>query len=363
MINVLLTCAGRRNYLIDYFRKALSGRGEILAADAVISAPALQEADRSFKVPPVSHPEYIDNLLDICRGYQVRLLLSLNDLELPLLARQRERFLTVGTLPVVSSEDVVDLCFDKWATGEFLSRIGVPTPKTYLTLEGVKEALARDEIRFPLAVKPRWGTASIGIEYPESLEELEIAWRLCQLRLMRTFLSGPSASDLDRCLLAQERLSGSEFGLDVVNDLQGRHVATFSRCKLSMRAGETDQAVTVFHPQLEKIGRKIGEALGHIGNLDCDVFVDDRECQVLEMNPRFGGGYPFSHAAGANLPAALLAWAEGKIPDPDWLTLKPGVASAKCDRLVEINSQLQTEAATFNRRKTQKQEKPFSTAG
>jgi carbamoyl-phosphate synthase large subunit len=363
MINVLLTCAGRRNYLIDYFRKALSGRGEILAADAITSAPALQEADRAFKVPPVTHPEYIDVLLEICRGHRVRMLLSLNDLELPLLARQRERFLAVGTFPVVSSADVVDLCFDKWATREFLSRIGVSTPKTYLTFEEVKRAMEQGEIRLPLAIKPRWGTASIGIEYPESLEELEMAWRLSQLRLMRTILSGPSASDRERCLLAQERLSGSEFGLDVVNDLQGRYVGTFIRCKLSMRAGETDQAVTVFHPQLERLGRQIGEALGHIGNLDCDVFVDGGKCQVLEMNPRFGGGYPFSHSAGANLPAALLAWAEGKIPDPKWLTLKAGVASAKCDRLVEINHHTQAQSMSLGNQNTVSQEKPFNTAG
>ena len=55
---------------------------------------------------------------------------------------------------------------------------------------------------------------------------------------------------------------------------------------------------------------------------------------MLELNPRFGGGYPFSHAAGADLPAALIAWASGKEPDPRWLRIRPGVMSAKCDRLV-----------------------------
>jgi hypothetical protein len=57
---------------------------------------------------------------------------------------------------------------------------------------------------------------------------------------------------------------------------------------------------------------------------------------VLELNPRFGGGYPFSHAAGANLPAALVAWALGDVPAASWLTVRSDVASAKCDRLVRI---------------------------
>jgi carbamoyl-phosphate synthase large subunit len=57
---------------------------------------------------------------------------------------------------------------------------------------------------------------------------------------------------------------------------------------------------------------------------------------VLELNPRFGGGYPFTHRAGANLPAALIAWAAGETIDPRWLVMQPDVATAKCDRLVEI---------------------------
>jgi carbamoyl-phosphate synthase large subunit len=55
---------------------------------------------------------------------------------------------------------------------------------------------------------------------------------------------------------------------------------------------------------------------------------------VLEMNPRFGGGYPFSHVAGANLPAALVAWVTGQPINPNWLTIKSDVLSSKCARLV-----------------------------
>jgi carbamoyl-phosphate synthase large subunit len=54
------------------------------------------------------------------------------------------------------------------------------------------------------------------------------------------------------------------------------------------------------------------------------------------MNPRFGGGYPFSHVAGANLPAALIAWVKGETPDTSWLKVNKGVRSSKCDRLVSI---------------------------
>ncbi len=334
-MNILLTSGGRRNYLVHYFREALAGRGRVFVADASADASALQEADQAFVVPPASDRSYIDHVLHICQKHGVRLLCSLNDLELPVLAQHRNSFLENGTIPVVSSLKVVETCFDKWATNHFLRKIGLTPPRTYVTLGEARSGLAGD-LSFPLVIKPRWGTASIGIEYPEDMEELEVTYRLATIRLMRSFLAGVSSKDWDRCVLIQERLGGEEFGLDIVNDLSGRYVTTFVKRKLAMRAGETDKAVTVAHEALEAIGKRIGKTLGHVGNLDCDVFVSGTDCYVLEMNPRFGGGYPFSHEAGANLPAAMIAWAKGEIPDPKWLAIESGVASAKCDSLVVI---------------------------
>lgn len=337
-MNVMLTCAGRRNYLIKFFQKALKGRGCVFAGDASAAAPALQEADRGFVLPPVNRIDYFDVLLSICQQHQVRLLIPLNDLELPLLASQRDRFLKVGTLVVISSPDVVDTCYDKWATFEFLESSGIPAPKTYLSLAEAGEAIARGEITFPLVIKPRWGSASIGIEYAEDNEEMELAYRFVKKHIARTFLAEVSANDPEKCILIQERLSGHEYGLDVINDLDGCYIATFVKRKLAMRAGETERAVTVDNDQLKKLGETLGQKLSHVGNLDCDVLVGQKGYCVLEMNPRFGGGYPFSHLAGANLPATLIAWANGEKPDVRWLRVERDIVASKCDRLVTIAS-------------------------
>jgi carbamoyl-phosphate synthase large subunit len=333
-MNVLLTCAGRRNYLLEFFREALAGEGLVLAADASSEAPALQEADKSFVVPLVHDPRYIPTILTICADHQVGLLLSLNDLELPLLARERERFRAQGTLVVVSSPQVIDLCFDKSKTVDFLRRIGIRAPRTYLDLEEALKALSAQAESFPLVVKPRWGTASIGIETVEDAHDLAHAYWLLRAKLQRTILAHASAGDPERSVLIQEKLTGVEYGLNVANDFDGHPVACFAERKLAMHGGETDRATTVSLPELDRIGTAIGAALGHIGNLDCDVFVDDGVCCVLEMNPRFGGHYPFAHVAGANLPAAVLAWARGDKPSPSWFQMRPHVTAAKCSRLV-----------------------------
>ena len=337
-MNVLLTCAGRRNYMVEFFRAALDGRGQVCAADCSNDAPALHEADRAFVVPPISHPEYIEHMLDLCRAHEVRLLVPLNDLELPGLARHRERFRAEGTLAVVSSPEVIDTCFDKWATGRFLESCGVACPRTYLTLREARTALDREEIALPLVIKPRWGSASIGIVHVERADDLAPAYHLIKQQLATTILAEASARDLERAVLIQERILGQEYGLDVVNDLDGRYVTTFARCKLAMRGGETDRAATVESHEFDRVGATIGQELGHVGNLDCDVFLAADRLYALELNPRFGGGYPFSHVAGADLPAALIAWASGEAPDPRWLRVRPGVTAAKCDRLVTVTS-------------------------
>ncbi|MDP8240573.1 MAG: ATP-grasp domain-containing protein [Candidatus Hatepunaea meridiana] len=334
IMNILFTCAGRRNYLIQYFKVALKSDEKVIAVDSSRFAPALQEADQGFLVPLVDDPNYLNILLEICRDNRVGFLIPLNDLELPLLAQHHKKFTAIGTIPLVSSQDVIDICFDKWRTIQFCTNHGLRTPATYLDLVDAKIAIKNDELSFPLVLKPRWGSASISIEYVYDDDELETAYKLVKKRIFRMIIGGASAADAKHAILIQEKLQGQEYGLDVVNDLNGNYQAVFAKLKIAMRAGETDKAETVDDPALTDVGRRIGENLKHIGNLDCDVFMSESDICILEMNPRFGGGYPFSHYAGANLPAALTAWVRGEEVRESWLSVKPGVFSAKCDHLV-----------------------------
>ncbi len=337
-MNILFTCAGRRNYLVDYFRSALGPKsGRILAADASHTSPAVQEADRAFLLPYVNDPSYLPKLLDLCEKEEVTAIISLNDLELPLLSSHKKVFEQAGTAILVSDPGVIDVCFDKWKTDRFFSRLGIRSPATWLTLDEAKSAVSGGELSFPVVVKPRWGTASIGIEFPEDMRELELSYELVRRKLMRTFLSDVSSTDEQRSVLIQQYLPGKEYGLDIINDLQGNYQATIVKQKLAMRAGETDKAVVVDSPELVSIGKAIGTELRHIVNLDCDFFEHNGAFYGLEMNPRFGGGYPFSHVAGLDLPAAIVSWLDADPVADDVFSVHFETLAAKCDRLVNIN--------------------------
>ena len=268
-MNILFSCAGRRTYLLKYFKENLSEGDKVVATDMSQTAPALQVADVKVQVPAVYDPEYVDIMLGICEKQKIDVLFSLNDLELPVLAENKARFESLGVKVIVSDPKVIDIAFDKYKTAQWVESLGLDAPKTYVRLEDVKAALASGEVAFPLFMKPRWGSGSIGLESIVDLEELDIYYSLLMKKIKKTILA--TANVGDECIIIQEKLTGSEFGLDVMNDLNGKNVGVSVKQKLAMRSGETDKAVTVDLPEVHEMGRRIGEALGHIGNLDVDI--------------------------------------------------------------------------------------------
>lgn len=335
-MNILFTCVGRRNYLINFFKDSLKHQGKVFATDMQASAPGMVDADQSFVVPSVYDKNYIGVLVELIKEHRINAVISLNDLELPILAKHKSQIEATGAKLVVSDSKVIDIAFDKLKTNHFIKKIGLIHPLTYTNMAEAKKAITTKTLQFPLVVKPRWGSASIGLDFPEDLEELELVFQLQKKRLSRSMLSTASQSDIENAILIQEKIEGEEYGLDILNDFEGNYVGTFVRKKLNMRAGETDKAMTIIDEKFNAIGQLISENLKHIGNLDCDIFMNEHQLYVLELNPRFGGGYPFSHLAGAKATSAYIAWLNGENEVSSHLNYKANLAFSKYDNLMKI---------------------------
>src|SRR3546814_5038680 len=106
-----------------------------------------------------------------------------------------------------------DVCSSE-LTVQFLRELGLATPATYLSLASARQALGANELSFPVVVKPRWGSASIGIEYANDMETLDLSYRLAHRRIGQTILGHQSRHDLDHAILIQQKLQGDEYGLD-----------------------------------------------------------------------------------------------------------------------------------------------------
>lgn len=333
-MNVLLTSVGRRSYLVNYFKEALGQSGEVIAANSEQLTSGMIAADRSYVVPRVNESDYIPALRDICKKENIQLIVSLFDIDLPFLAAAREELEQIGVKVAIADSWAIDIANDKWKTFLFLSENNVQTPTTYIDLEFAKAQLRNGKIRFPLIVKPRWGMGSLSIFKAENIEELEFFYNFSQKEIAKSYLKILSSEEIDKSVIVQEFLSHKEFNLDVFNDLEGEYIQTIAKQKLAMRSGETDMAKIVEKTGLEDIGKKLSSLLKHRGNMDVDVLQDlNGKLYVLEMNMRFGGGYPFSHIAGANFPKALIDLVNGKKVKP--FIIEPGCTALKSIQLIK----------------------------
>lgn len=328
-MNILLTSAGRRTYLINYFKEALAGTGKVFASNSILTY-CLEQADDYVLTPNIYDDGYIAFLLDYCKQKNIQVIISLFDIDLPVLAKNKDVFKQAGIELVVSDYNVTAICNDKWLTYEFLVNIGIKQTPSFLNIAEAKKAISEGVVSYPLFIKPRWGMGSIGIYKVETEEELDVLYKKLHREIFNTYLKYESSMDVDSCIIIQQSIKGQEYGIEVLNDLNGNYVATFAKKKVAMRSGETDIAETVDPAMFEEVGRLLSKNLKHLANLDVDCFVTESgDIYVLEMNCRFGGQYPFTHNAGVNVPLQIIKWLKGEPTDKSITTQMNGVRSCK----------------------------------
>ena len=327
-MNVLLTSVGRRAYMVKYFKEAVGPDGQVHVCNSDDLTVAFYYADKSVVSPLIYDEKYIPFLLDYCKENRIDLLLSLFDIDLLVLARNKEKFAAIGTRVIVSDPELIEVCNDKWKTYQFLKENGFAVPKTYLRLEDVIQALDCGELQYPIVVKPRFGCGSIAVSIAEDEMALLYYFRRNTRAISKSYLRYESAAEEEK-IVYQECLKGQEYGADIINDLEGNYCNSIIKKKIAMRAGETDIAELVDEPAIWEETMRLGELTKHVGNMDCDIFLVDGKPYILEMNARFGGGYPFSHMGGCNLPQAIVHWTEDKAVLPQLLQAEVGCRGYK----------------------------------
>ena len=288
-MNILITSAGTRNKVVQYFKNEFKEIGNVIATDMSELAPALYEADRFYLVPRIDDPTYIDRLLEICKKEKVDCLFALIDPELSLIAKNKHKFLEIGVTPLVSNYEAVELAFDKYKMYKYLSSKAYKCAKSYIDKNEFYKDLDAGEINFPVFVKPYKGSASININKVNSKEEIDTLF------------------DVYDDLLIQEFLDGQEIGADVyIDPISKKVVSIFTKEKIKMRAGETDKARSFKDKKLFDLICKLVEEIGYVYMIDMDIFKINGDYYISEINPRFGGGYPHAYECGVNFPKLII---------------------------------------------------------
>lgn len=336
-MRIVIGSAGRRVYLVRWFQEALRSagiEGQIYVLENDKNAASVAVADGFVHMPRYEDPKYRAAILYAIDNIRPHLFFSLNDYELTHLSGGlaediRERGVIVPSLTREAQAAVAD----KLAMFEKLRTAGINTPQTVLLsdFENVEKLLLEAE---RVIIKDRFGSGSSGLQRVDSRE------------LLAKFKGLPpnnyelkSTSKLDS-LVVQPDIPGDEYGLDVVTPLTGGALAgVLARRKIAMRNGETNVAVTVDPHKFETLASRLADAFESQGIVDVDVIqTTGGEHQVIDINPRFGGGYPFNHAAGADVPHYYLAFVAGFNMRSNWNEYYIGSKSAKYEELTSLGS-------------------------
>ena len=239
--NILFCSAGRRTKLLQFFRESLDVGSQIIAIDNQSTAPALYFSDKQYIVPRITDPGYVDLLLEICRKDNVRAITTLIDPEIELLAQNRQLFLDNGVLPLCPSTETARLCFDKYALFEHLTKNSIPTVLSYDTMEHFIEGYEKGEIEFPVFIKPRTGSGSVGIHKILNLAEL------------KKYLDEGAHQ-----YIIQEFMDCRDCDADVyIDTISHKPVSIFSKNKIETRIGGANKTISFKDERLFDFIKKI----------------------------------------------------------------------------------------------------------
>lgn len=282
--NVLITSAGRRVSLVTLFQDATRNLvgGKVFATDLNPSmSAACHISDLAFAVPRVSATEYQNVLLQICKDNSVSLVIPTIDTELELLADLRDEWKTQHQIEIVISDAVlINKCRNKRKTTELFQTLGIKSP-----IE-----LAPDSNVFPRFIKPLAGSRSIDIHKVDSAEMMQ-----------ERFLDSSQ-------FIHQEWIDSSEyreFTVDAFYTVDGNLRSIVPRERIEVRDGEVSKGRTIKGQLLGLLKDRLAILPGARGVMTYQFFVkldssqSPLEILGIELNPRFGGGYPLTHAAGA----------------------------------------------------------------
>lgn len=289
--------------LVNIFKEALSNYdsyANVFTTDMNPSmAPAGIVSDKCFKVPRVTDSNYIQILLSICLENCIRLVIPTIDTELAILAENKKLFAKHGITLSVAEPSFIHVCRDKRKTGPYLEELGIRVPapidKYYPT--------------FPLFAKPYDGSLSKDLYIIRNKEELS-----------------PDIMDNPKLIFMEyiDKNLYKEFTVDMYYGKDNRVKAIIPRERIEIRAGEINKGKTRKNYLVNFLKKRMNYLPGVVGCICIQLFYKEKDDDIvgIEINPRFGGGYPLSYHANANFADYLIKeYFENKSIDysDDWL--------------------------------------------
>lgn len=281
--NILITSAGRRVSLVKNFQTTLKNfnpDGKVYTTDMnPFMSSACQVSDGYLKVPRVTDKEYLEILKEYCLKNSISMIIPTIDTELHILAKVKDDFLQDGIFIAISSLEICEIFYLKDSTEKFFVEHKLDTPRIVSDITSCK---------YPIFAKLNNSSCSIGAKIvftPELAKSLSC----------------------DKNYVFQEFIQGEEFTVDTFIDKYGEVISVVPRQRVEVRAGEVSKAKALKDARIINAIKELCVKLkGAYGCITIQLFRTDERIVFIEINARFGGGYPLSPNAGANFAEYLI---------------------------------------------------------
>ncbi len=283
--NILLLSAGRRVKLFRYLEQELHTVFPdviVLAADAVPGlSPVCNISANSVAVPYTTDAAFYETLPGLCSKNNIGLIIPTTDFDTnALITLSDQDLLPEETESLISSKDFILKCQDKVLTCTIFKNCGVE----FLM------PLQFDNFEYPLFMKSRYGFNS------EDCRMIAEASDLPQSVL--------ESSDYNDYIFQYylSPIDFEEYTIDCYYNKSSELLCAVPRLRIQIKGGEVSKSVTVKNEVYQWAWQFFNSLPGARGpvTLQCFLNIKNRDIVAGEINPRFGGGYSLSHAAGAN---------------------------------------------------------------
>lgn len=295
----------------------LSDRFEcvVIGADIVPLSKGLEDVDVACILPPATSHDYIETLLNVCVTNEVQVLFPGSEIELKLIGKHRQLFSDQGIFLPINTQEVLELCLDKFRTIKFLSKYGFKFPRT---VPVTSHADVKKVDFLPAVIKPSiGGGGSAHVYLAQNSQELELyaEFMIQQFGefIIQEYVGTPQ----------------SEYTVGVLCSMDGglvnsiavrRNILSSISCRIKVKnisgvksLGETlaissgiSQGEVGRFPEVTRTCEKISKLLGARAAINIQCRLVDEEIYVFEINPRFSGTTSLRAMVGYNEPEVLI---------------------------------------------------------
>jgi predicted ATP-grasp superfamily ATP-dependent carboligase len=298
-----------------HWRKSLAvvrGLGRMGISSAVGESTRLATAAfskycrRSHVYPsPFARPgDFVDFIHRNLTRHSYRMLLPMEDVTMALVAEHRDMLSRWTYLPMVSTERL-KTARRKDKVLKLAGQLGIPVPKTWYVDQIDQIESLKDELTYPVVIKPRDAAGALGVCYPETPEDF--------IRQYRTIHRRFPFPIVQECIPRE----GSGFGASFLIDERGEVKAAFMHKRIReypVTGGASTLRESVRYDDIRDMALTLLKALDWFGVAMVEFKKDPRDGipKLMEINPRFWGSLSLAIAAGVNFPYLLYRMAKGE---------------------------------------------------